>query len=106
MSKGWTKLRPVVKFTNLAFRNKDGNRMVMGAGSEGVVRSTLNPELVPHLDEVVALVELDLVGDEASTVLLVGGVLKIPPTLLLLDKPSQRLLVSSINAFLDDAPDL
>lgn len=50
--------------------------------------------------------ELNLVGDKASTVLLVGGVLKVPASLLLLDKATKRLLLAIGNTILDGAPNL
>lgn len=91
---------------HLALGNKDCDGMVLAAGGEGKVSSPLDSELVPDLDEVVALVELHLVGDEASAVLLISRVLEIPASLLLLDEAAEGLLVGGRDAFLYDTPDL
>lgn len=80
--------------------------MVLHARSKGEIGSPFNSELVPHLDEIMALIELDLVGDKTSTVLLVGSVLQIPTILVLLDKAAQGLLVLGSNTILNGAPDL
>jgi hypothetical protein len=92
--------------TYFAFRNKNGNGVVLAARSKSKVGSTLDSKLVPDLDEIVALVELDFVGDETSTVLLIGCVLEVPALLLLLNKAAQRLLVLSSDTILYNTPDL
>lgn len=80
--------------------------MVLCSGRKCVVSDTLNPKLVPHVDKVVAFIELDLVGDLSSAVLFVSGVLEIPTTLVLLDELGERLLVGAGDALLHYAPDL
>ena len=80
--------------------------MVLASGRQGVISDPLHAKLIPDGDEVVALVELDLVGHEPTAVFLIGGVLQVPITLLLLDEPPERLLVLLGNTILNDAPDL
>ena len=89
----------------LALRDKDGHSVVL-ARSQSKVGGTLDAQLVPNGDEVMALEELHLVGDEAGAVGLIGGVLQVPAALLLLDKLADRHLGGSIDAVLDGAPDL
>jgi hypothetical protein len=90
----------------LALRDKDGDSMILAARSEGEVGGTLDSELVPDRDEVVALVELDLVCYKTSTVLLISCVLKVPALLLFLNKAAQGLLILTSNALLYNTPDL
>lgn len=80
--------------------------MVLAARSKSKVGSTLDSKLVPDLDEIVAFVELNFVGDETSTVLLISCVLEVPALLLLLNKAAQRLLVLSSDTVLYNTPDL
>jgi hypothetical protein len=61
--------------THLSLWNKHRYRVVLGAGSQGIARGAFDSELVPHSDQVVALVELNLVGDETRAVLLIGRIL-------------------------------
>ena len=91
--------------TYLALGNKDSNVLVL-AGREGKVRDTLNAQLVPHGAEVVALVELDLVGDDARAETLILSVLQVPAIGRLLHKLANGLLLSIISDLLDGAPDL
>ncbi|KAI6751372.1 hypothetical protein HG531_006068 [Fusarium graminearum] len=86
--------------------NKYGDSMVLAARSEGKVGGTLDSELVPDRNEIVALVELDLVCYETSTVLLIGRVLKVPALLLLLNKTAKGLLILTSNTLLYNTPDL
>lgn len=90
----------------LALGHKDGDGMVLATGSEGKGGSTLYAKLVPDRDEVMGFIELDLVGDETSTVLLIGSVLEVPTTLLLLDKAANGLLLSGSDAVFDSSPNL
>ena len=80
--------------------------MVSASGSKSVVRSSLYPEFVPDCHEVMVLKELDLIGDEAGAVLLVGRVLKVPASLLLLNEATERLLLISWDALFHDTPNL
>lgn len=73
---------------------------------KGEVRYAFDPQLVPNSLEVVALVELDLVGDETGTEFLVGRVLQVPAALRFLNKLAQRLLGCSVRKILDGTPDL
>ena len=88
----------------LAFGNEHGHAGVV-AGRQSEVRDALDTELVPHGSEVVALVELDLVGDGASAELLVVRVLQVPTSLVLLDKLANNLTFSLSN-LIDGAPHL
>lgn len=92
--------------THLSLGDKDGHGVVLASRRKGEISGPFDPQLVPDGDEVVALVELDLIRDQPSTVLLVGRVLEVPAALLLLNKASNGLLVSSGDAVLDCPPDL
>lgn len=78
--------------------------MVLEPWSQGVARSSFNSKLVPDSDQIVALVELHLVGNESRTVLLIGRILEVPVPLLLLDETSQGPLVLDSDALLEGAP--
>lgn len=80
--------------------------MVLDTRSEGEVSGTFDAELVPHGDQIMSLVKLNLVGNKASAVLLVGSVLQVPAALLLLNKLANGQLVGGGNAVLDGAPNL
>lgn len=69
----------------LALRNEDSNGSIL-AGRDGEISDPLNSQLVPDLGEVLALVELDFIGDDARAMTLIGGVLKVPARLRLLDE--------------------
>lgn len=65
---------------------------------EGKIRHPLHTQLIPNGGQVFALVELNLVGYDAGTQLLVGGILQIPARLRLLDEfAHNRRLFSSLN---------
>lgn len=91
--------------TYLALWDEDGNVLVL-AGREGKVGDALNAQLVPHGTEVVAVVELDLVGDDARAEALILRVLQVPAISRLLDELANGLLLSIIGELLDGAPDL
>ena len=91
--------------TYLALRNEDGHRVVL-ARSDRKVRNPLHTQLIPDLRQVLALVELDFVGDDPGTVTLVGGVLKVPARLRLLDELAHRRVHVAVLGRLDDLPDL
>ena len=62
------------------------------------VRNTLHAQLIPDCGQVVALVELDLVGHGAGAQLLIGSVLQVPSGLRLLDETAHdRVLISGLN---------
>lgn len=89
----------------LSLRHKNG-QVVSGPGSKSEIRHALNPQFVPDGLEVVAVVELDLVCDEAGAILFVCCVLQVPAILRLLHKLAERLLSRLISGRLDGAPDL
>ncbi len=74
------------KETYLALGNEDGNGVVLSSWGQCVVGSSLDSQSVPDLEEVMALEELDFVGNKSSAVLLIGGVLQVPVALLLLNE--------------------
>lgn len=90
----------------LALRDKDCDSVVLASGSESEISDSLDAKLVPDSDEIVSLIELHLVGDEACAVLFVGRVLEVPTSLLLLDEAANGLLISGSNTIFDCAPDL
>ena len=96
----------VENLTYLPFRYKDCNSVVLEARGEGVAGSALHAKLIPNRDQIVALVELDLIGDEPGAVLLICRILQVPVTLLLLDEAANGLLLRTGNAVLSGTPDL
>jgi hypothetical protein len=88
----------------LAFGDEHGHTGVV-AGRQSEVRNALDTELVPYGSEVIALVELNLVGDGASAELLVVRVLQVPASLVLLDKLANNLTFSLSN-LINGAPHL
>lgn len=80
--------------------------MVLASGSESKVSDSLHAKLVPDGDEIVRLIKLHLVGDEAGAVFFVGSVLEVPASLLLLDETTEGLLIGSGNTILNCAPNL
>lgn len=91
--------------TYLSLRDEDSYIIAL-AGSNGKIRHPLNSQLIPHGGQVVAAIELHFIRDEASTVLFVRGVLKIPASLGLLNEAAYRLLLDTIRDLLGGAPDL
>ena len=89
----------------LALRHKNGNVLVE-TGGNGKVGDALDAQSVPWDREIVAVVELNLIGNEAGAELLVGRVLKVPARHLLLDPLAEGLLDVAIAKFLNGAPDL
>jgi hypothetical protein len=85
-------------------RNEDCNAGIF-AGRQCEIRNTLNTKLVPNVSEIVALVELDLVGHRASAVLLIVGVLQVPAGLGLLDEFADNLPLS-VCGLINGAPHL
>lgn len=66
------------------------------------IRHTLHAQLIPNGRQVVALVELNLIGDDTGAVLFVGRVLQVPASLRLLDEAAHNRMLVSI----DHAPNL
>lgn len=91
--------------TYLALWDENSNVLVL-AGREGKVGDALNAQLVPYGAEVVAVVELDLVGDDARAEALILRVLQVPAISRLLDELANGLLLSTIGELLNGAPDL
>lgn len=88
---------------HLSLRNKDSNRLVPSR-RERKVQHPLHAQLIPDSRQVLALEELDLVGDDARAQFLIRRVLQVPAGLRLLDEPAHNRMFISI-AF-DHAPDL
>ena len=81
---------------NLPLWNENRDRLILPR-RQRKIRHALDPKLIPHGAQVPAFIELDLVGDNARTELLVGRVLQVPAGLRLLDKASNHILpVASI----------
>lgn len=77
------------------------------ARRNGKISDTLDSELVPDSAQVVALVELHLVGDAAAAEALVTGVLKVPAGLILLHKLANNTPLSlGSGVVIDRPPDL
>lgn len=91
--------------TYLTLGDKDSHGMLTARG-QGELGDSLDAQLVPNCDEVVALEELHFVGDLTRAVGFVVGVLQVPVALLLLDELAYGLLGGGVNALLDGAPDL
>ena len=92
--------------THLSLGDEDRNSVVLGARRKGVIGNAFLAQLVPDRDKIMALMELNLVGDKSSTILLVSCVLEVPVALLLLDEAAHWLLVLSRDAILGGTPDL
>jgi hypothetical protein len=91
--------------TYLALGHEDGDALVQARG-DGKVGHALDAQLGPDGRQVVAVVELHLVGDDAGAILLVRRILQVPARLRLLDELSERLLLGALGQVLDGAPDL
>lgn len=62
------------------------------------IRHPLHTQLIPDRRQIVALVELNLVGHDAGTQLLVGRILQVPAGLRLLHVAAHdRMLVAALN---------
>jgi hypothetical protein len=66
----------------------------------GEVRHTLDSQLVPHLGQIMALVDLHLIRDDACAELLVKGILQVPAGLGLLDKLANGISFNALGASL------
>lgn len=97
----------IIDATYLALWHKNRNRRVL-TRRERKITHALDPQLIPHLGQVIALEELDLVGDDASAEALVGRVLEVPAGLRLLDPaPHDSMgLGGGVGRLLHDLPDL
>lgn len=91
--------------TNLSLGDKDCDVVTL-AGRNGKVSNTFDSKLVPDGAKIVAVVELHLVGDNASAELLVRGVLQIPACLGLLNKPPYGLFLGPFGDIFHGSPDL
>lgn len=77
------------------------------ARRDSKISNALEPELVPDSAQILALVELDLVGDATSTEALVAGVLQVPAGLVLLHKLANNTPLSlGAGAVVDRPPHL
>lgn len=68
---------------------------------------SFHPEFVPNRAQVSTLVELHLIGHNSSAELLVGGILQVPPGLVLLHKLANRISLTLVaSAFIQRFPNL
>jgi hypothetical protein len=75
--------------------------------TDSKVSDTFDTQLVPDLGQIVALVDLDLVGDDAGAELLIESVLQVPACPRFLHEAANRLFLDtfSICLLVDDQPD-
>ena len=95
------------EYAYLALWYEDGDRMIL-ARRDSKVCNALDPQLIPDLGQIVALVDLDFVGDDSSTEFLVKGILQIPACLGLLYESANGLFLNALgrSLLIDDQPDL
>lgn len=76
------------------------------AWRNGKILHAFEPQLVPNSAEIIALVELNLVGDDARAILLVSRVAQVPACLALLHVFANGLTITISGTLFDGAPDL